>query len=232
MCKVSAAPHQISNAPLATLKAAFATIKAIHDLPFGWDHVLASASDASSARSVEKCLNGLVNGVLDERRGAEGVPSKLASDLIPDSFVGLDLVATAALPQRLAPFSASFQTDGSIEKRSGKVWYMVIVSDDQPGRDTHMVKGVPKLRDLEWALHRAMHDPHPFGGDSSRCSPGRPDALLVAHRWGRAVFDAIEPRLRSIGVHVEFETEAAARKSALAHGNDPYGRNYGEFCDK
>ena len=222
MCKLNTVQPTGAQEALVVLKSQFINTKSAFDLPFDWEDVLANASDVTSARSVERSMERLVNGVLEKRRGADGAPTEFHKS-VPASFAGLDVAATAALPFVHASYSVSFQTQGAIDRHSGKVMYMVVVAADDFICGMQMVHGQPTLRDLEWAMHVAMHQPEA----SSGCKPRRPTAVLVAHRWGRAIFDGIQPKLVRAGVpFVIFETEADARATALAHGNDPDGRNF------
>jgi hypothetical protein len=225
MCKLNAVNSSDAKSALVILKSQFINTRDAFDLPFDWDRVLAGASDPTSARSVEKSMERLINRELESRRASRG-PAAAPDEVhksVPASFEGLDAAATAALPLAHHSVSVSFQTQGAIDRHSGKVMFMVVVAADDFICGMQMVHGDPTARDLEWALHVAMHHPEA----SSGCKPSRPTAVLVAHRWGRAIFNAVEPRLLRAGVpFVIFESAADARATALAHGNDPNGRNF------
>ena len=100
---------------------------------------------------------------------------------------------------------------------------MVTVCHEATGtiRATVQCAGKPEQRDCEYGLLCAMASPM-----AASDGPFRPSVVLVAHRWGEAVFGALEPQLQGVGIHAIFETAEAARSSAAQHGTDPNGLNY------
>lgn len=125
-----------------------------------------------------------------------------------------------------AAVTVSFSCFG-LDHESGQLSFRVVCVDLATGhlRYTNNLCGRPTKYDFELAFYLGCTRPMPSGSDIA-VLPCRPSELLVAHRWGVDIFNYIKARCDALEICADFESYAAAAKSAAKHGNDPMGLNY------
>jgi hypothetical protein len=130
----------------------------------------------------------------------------------------------ASAPPGFGDFCVSFSAMGRMDDRTGhKVW-MLSCCHNMDGcirAFGQAAKEKPDAEDCGKVLMTAMLKPMHASGP-----PCRPRTLILAHRWGQAVFDALEPELLAAGIQPTLESLEDAKLSAANNGTDPMGLNF------
>ena len=137
------------------------------------------------------------------------------------SFKGLRNDLIKDLPRERWALVVSFTTMGIMEDSGTPRYTITACNSSTEGIRAHNnCKGKPTQQDLEYALYCAMA--FPLEGSGGRSVPG---LVLVAHRWGRDMYEAVAAKLKEAWIESEFESAADAQLTAMLHGTDPNGIN-------